>query len=98
MDLKDELTIALRKPLVTAKGEVQSLALREPTAGELDKFTRAIARDGGVSATLLLINLITGIDKPFLEKLGARDFNAASEYLGAFMNASPETGETPSQT
>lgn len=98
MELQDELTLPLRKPLATAKGDVSELKLREPTAGELDKFTRAIAKDGSVAATLLLISLIAGIDKPFLERLGTRDFQAASDYLSSFMNASPETGATPSPT
>ena len=95
MELQDEFSLTLRKPLATAAGEVTSLQLREPTAGELDKFTRAIAAKGDIGATLLLIALVTGIDQPLLEKLGARDFQAASDYLGSFMGASPKTGETP---
>lgn len=98
MEMQDELTLTLRKPLVTAKGEVTELALREPTAGELDKFTRAMAKDGGVAATLVLIAAITAIDRPFLEKLGARDFNAASDYLAGFFGGSPAAGENPSPT
>lgn len=98
MELQDEKVLTLRKPLVTAKGEVVALNLREPTAGELDKFTRAIAREGNVAGTLVLIALVSGVDKPFLEKLGARDFNAASAYLGDFIDASPKTGETGSPT
>ena len=94
MELPDEKTIILRKPLVTAQGTVDALPLREPTAGELAKFTKAMARDGNVDATLHLIALVSGIDKPFLDKLGARDFSAASDYLSGFINGSPSAGET----
>jgi hypothetical protein len=98
MELQDEMTLPLRKPLMTAKGEIAALGLREPNAGELAKFTRAIPTEGSVAATLLLIALVSGIDKPFLEKLTARDFHEASDYLGGFMPASPKTGETASPT
>lgn len=97
MDLPDELLLPLRRPLVTAKGEVSTLSLREPTAGEIDKFTRTMAREGNIAAMLGLITAVSGIDKPLLEKLGARDFVKASEYLDGFMAASPKTGETQSQ-
>lgn len=93
MDIQDEYTLPLRKPLTTAKGDVQVLELREPTAGELDKFTRA-QKDGPIAAVLTLVSLVTGIEKPFLDKLGTRDFNAAAQYLSGFINASPEIGET----
>jgi hypothetical protein len=92
MELLDEMSLTLRKPLTTAKGPVGTLELREPTAGEMDKFSRAIGKEGGAGATLVLIAAVTGIDRPFLEQLGARDFNAASDYLAGFMTPSPKDG------
>lgn len=98
MQLEDEKTIPLRKPITTAKGEVTELVLREPTGAEFNRFTREAAKGDSFSAMMTLIALVAGIDKPFIEKIGIRDLQAASDYLTGFINASPETGETASPT
>lgn len=96
--LEDEKTIPLRKPIVTAKGQVSELQLREPTASELDKFASASEKGTGIGAMIALIALVSGIDRPFVEKIAARDLHACSEYLYPFMYASRSTGETSSPT
>jgi hypothetical protein len=95
-ELQDEIEIRLHKPIPTTSGETGTLKLREPTAGELDKFLKAAARDpSGITATLDLIMFVSGVERPFLEKMAARDFHACSEYLAPFIGGSPKPGETP---
>lgn len=81
VDLPDELVIALRKP-VTHSGETYTdLILREPTGGDMkaaEKFT-------GFESDIVLIAMVSGVPKPAVEKIGARDLKKAQEYLAGFM-------------
>lgn len=95
-DRPAEWTLQLRKPIETPKGPVGYLELREPTIGEVEKAARVGAKDGNILGTLSLIQMMTGIDRPFLEKLSARDFNDASDYLVFFIEGSQKDGSKPS--
>jgi hypothetical protein len=85
MNQPEEKTIKLRKPVTIGSGDASvtydSLNLREPTAGELDK---AMAASTNIGIGIMLIHLIAQIPKMAVEKLSQRDFTEANEYLGGF--------------
>lgn len=83
--MTDEKTIHLRKPLTLGAGDgavtYPELNLREPTAGELEKASRA---DTAVGVMINLVNLITKIPRSAVEQLSQRDLAEVSDYLGGF--------------
>jgi hypothetical protein len=93
MELEEEKTFTLRKPLVLGKGEeavtYDTLTLREPNAGELEKATKE-GTNVGVSITL--IALIARIPRKAVEQLSQRDLREVSDYLGGFTEGGPEAG------
>lgn len=94
MDL--EKTITLRKPLTLGSGDgaitYTELTLREPTAGELEKASRA---DTSVGIMINLISAIAKIPRSAVEQLSQRDIGEASDYLAGFTAAgAAASGET----
>jgi len=91
---EDEITITLSKPITVGKGDnavvYEELKLREPTAGELEKATRA---DTSVGQAINLISLITAIPRGAIETLRKRDLVAANKYLEGFSDAGQTTVE-----
>ncbi len=96
MDQPEEKILHLRTPVSLGKGAeaivYETLTLREPTAGELEKATRA---DTNIGVGITLISLVAGIPRPAAEKLSNRDFQEANEYLGGFTVIGPTSGEAP---
>ncbi|KVO95564.1 hypothetical protein WL21_32435 [Burkholderia ubonensis] len=94
MNQPEEKTIKLRKPVKLGSGETEvvydSLNLREPTAGELDK---AMAATSNIGIGIMLIHLISGVPKAAVEKLSQRDFTEANEYLGGFTDDGPTAAD-----
>lgn len=90
----EEITITLSKPVVIGKDDnaitYAELQLREPTAGELEKATRA---DTSVGAAITLISLIAKIPRAAVEKISKRDLVAANKFLEGFTDAGPSTAE-----
>ena len=90
----DEITITLSKPVTIGKGEAaisyHELKLREPTAGELEKATRA---DTPIGATITLISLITSIPRAAIERINKRDLVAANNFLEGFTEPGPSAAE-----
>jgi hypothetical protein len=98
MDIEDEKTIVLRKPLEEDGQTIAEINLREPTVRELDKFLKDEAKHGPISAMSLFVATIAGLQKPTVDLMGARDFKDAQLYLGSFLEYgeaqdSPKTGE-----
>lgn len=95
MTQPEEKTIKLRKPVKLGAGETETvyetLNLREPTAGELDK---AMSATTNIGIGIMLIHLISGVPKAAVEKLSQRDFTEANEYLGGFTDVGPEAAAT----
>ena len=91
----DEKTITLRKPVTVGKNGPQytALDLREPTAGELEKASKA-STDIGV--VLNLISLVAKVPRAVAEGLCQRDLKEASDFLGSFNEDDPITGGTSS--
>lgn len=92
----DEKTIKLRKPVMIGSGDgaitYTELALREPTAGELESSTRA---DTSVGTMINLISAIAKVPRKAIEQLSQRDLAEASSYLSGFTDpGEPEVGET----
>jgi hypothetical protein len=91
--IQDEKVIPLRKPVVLGGVTYAELALREPTAGELSKATRA-GGDNGVDVGISLISQIAKMPRGAVEQLCQRDFQEANDFLGSFTVGGLETGET----
>ena len=89
-DLPDAITMALRKPVVIGDQTYDVLELREPLAGEFQKFTKIAATDPA-GALIILIASVTGIAEPIIKKIGVRDMNLASTYLTGFMQGDQQT-------
>jgi hypothetical protein len=93
-DLQPTLTLPLRKPLIEGDGPdavtISSLALREPTAGEM---RRAEGLGGNIPITLRVLALVSGVREALIRTLGARDLRAAGDYCAAFVVAAlPDLG------
>jgi hypothetical protein len=97
MELQEEKVIVLRKPVVIKDQTYAELALREPTAGELSKATKA-GGDSGVDVGISLISQIAKVPCLVVEQLCQRDFQEANDFLGSFTVGGPETGEMSSPT
>jgi hypothetical protein len=91
VEVQDEKTITLRKPVSLGNVEYATLDLREPTAGELSKASKA---GGNVDVAIMLISLIAKVPRGAIEKLSQRDLQEASDFLGSFTVAGLQTGET----
>ena len=94
--MEAEKTITLRKPITLGSGDgaitYTELALREPTAGELEKASRA---DTSVGIMINLVSAIAKIPRSAAEQLSQRDLGEVSAYLGGFTEAGAEAnGET----
>lgn len=87
-ELKDEWTLELRKPVRLGKGVEETvyteIELREPVLEEVLGFSSRAARGSG-EAMKWLIAKISGVPLAVLDKITIRDFNAAVDYLTAFM-------------
>ena len=94
MSQPDEKILKLRKPVTIGSGEgamtYDSLTLREPTAGELDK---AMAASTNIGIGIMLIHLVAAVPKVAVEKLCQRDFTEANEYLRGFTDDGPTAAE-----
>jgi hypothetical protein len=91
VEVLDEKTITLRKPVTLGGITYEKLDLREPTAGELSKATKA---GGNVDVAITLISLIAKVPRGAVEGLSQRDLQEASDFLGSFTLTGLETGQT----
>lgn len=91
VEIPDEKTVVLRKPVKLGSVEYASLDLREPTAGELAKASKA---GGNVDVAITLITLIAKVPRGAVEKLSQRDLQEASDFLGSFTLDGLPTGAT----
>jgi hypothetical protein len=94
MEQNDEKRMMLRKPVKLGEVMYESLDLREPTAGELEKASAASTQ---VGQAIILISLVAKMPRGAVEKICQRDLKEASDFLGSFSDDFPETGDTPSQ-
>ena len=92
--MQDEKIIILRKPVSLGGVAYGQLELREPTAGELDKASRATSN---VGAAIALISLIAKVPKGAIEGLCQRDLKECSDFLASFETDGETTGEIGSQ-
>ncbi|MDX3878123.1 MAG: phage tail assembly protein [Achromobacter sp.] len=87
-EIPDELTITLRKPITLGQGgdaeTFTEMALREPVVEELLAFNKESAKDAG-DALRKLIAKISTLPLAVVNRVGARDFTKASNYLTSFM-------------
>lgn len=88
-EIVDEKTMDLRKPVALGHVEYATLYLREPTAGELSKASKA---GGDVDVAIALIAIVAKVPRGAIEKLCQRDFQEAADFLGSFTVLGPPTG------
>ena len=93
MDMQEEKTIVLRKPVMLGDVTYAELNLREPTAGELSKATR-VGGGNDVDVAISLISQIAEVPITVVGKLSQRDFTEVNNFLGGFTLTGLETGET----
>lgn len=88
-EIPDELTITLRKAITLGQGAdaetFTEMLLREPVVEELLTFNKDSAKDAG-DALRKLIAKISTLPIAVVNRVGARDFTKASNYLTSFMN------------
>ncbi|WP_110947414.1 phage tail assembly protein [Pseudomonas bohemica] len=94
---EDETTITLSKPVAIGKGDAavtyEEITLREPTAGEMEKASRA---DTSIGSAITLISLVAAIPRSAVEKFSKRDLVAANKFLEGFTEtgSSEEAGQS----
>jgi hypothetical protein len=92
--IEEEKTIALRKPIGLGGITYDKFDLREPTAGELSRASKA---GGSLDVAIALISIIAKVPKSVVEKITQRDLEEAAGYLGGFTLDGPATGATSLQ-
>lgn len=92
---EEQKTVVLRKPIMLGDVTHAELNLREPTAGELSKATRA-GGDNNVDVAISLISQIAGVPTKVVQGLSQRDFQECNDFLGSFTLIGHQTGETSS--
>jgi hypothetical protein len=90
-ELPEELVITLRKPIILGGETYDTMTLREPEAGQIDKVSKTAAGNA-YGSNLQLIELVSGLPRPVVNKIGVRDVNKALAYLLGFMPEGRETG------
>jgi hypothetical protein len=88
MELEKALT--LRKPVKLGDVEFTELKLCEPTAGQLEKATRAATTSTGV--VIELISLVAKVPRSVAESLCQRDFAEGVDFFGQFSSFQPDGG------
>lgn len=89
VEIVDEKTMELRKPVTLGHVEYATLDLREPTAGDLSKASKA---GSDVDVAIALISIVAKVPRGAIEKLCQRDFQEAADFLGSFTVLGPPTG------
>lgn len=87
-EIPDELTIPLRKPITLGQGNdaetFTEMALREPVVEEVLAFNKESAKDAG-DALRKMIAKVSTLPIAVINRVGARDFTKAANYLTSFM-------------
>lgn len=91
--MEDEKIIVLTKPIKVGDLECNSLTLREPTAGELERATKG--GKSGLTMTIDLIAMIAGVPRAVAEKIPSRKLTEASKFIEGFTDDGSETTSTP---
>lgn len=84
-DIPDEMILTLRKPVKFGEESYTELNLREPTMGEIEKFTKSLSKWDPLTAMNFFIASVAGIPKPVIDLIGGRDGKKAREYLSSFL-------------
>ena len=83
--VNDELELTLRSPVSSGDVQYESITLKEPTAEQIDLFTKDIDKYGAVRAQIKFIALNSTTPEGAIKKLKARDFKEAVDYLANFL-------------
>lgn len=91
MEPQETLTLVFARVLTLGAGDnataFESVELREPTAGELEKATRA---DTQIGVVINLVSSVGRIPRGVAEKMSQRDLGKASAFFGTFTDAGPQ--------
>ncbi len=87
-EIPDELTITLRKAITLGQGgdaeTFTEMVLREPVVEEVLAFNKESAKDAG-DALRKMIAKVSSLPIAVINRIGARDFTKAANYLTSFM-------------
>src|SRR5260364_207579 len=87
MDGMDETEIIpLHKSVKVGEITYETLTLREPTAGQLEKASQATTQIG---VAISLIALVAKVPRAVIEHLCQRDLKTISDFLGRFSEDAP---------
>src|SRR5258707_15791588 len=91
----DELTITLAKPRTMSGGNGEDtvyseIALHEPNVRQLSEFVKRAQKESTVDAMKFLINLVSGVPMPVLDKVGVSDFYKAMNYMTLWVSPPDE--------
>lgn len=99
-EIPDELTITLRKPVTLGQGfdaeTFTELLLREPIVEEVLAFNKESGKDAG-DALRKLIAKVSGTPIAVINRIGARDFTTAANYLTSFMAGDDDEADAESE-
>lgn len=95
--MSEELTriVTLKSPITFGDKIYETLTLTEPT---LDQLDQALKQDSKMGLVASLIASVSGVPIAVARKLKSRDIQQCSDFLGAFTEDSPDTGEAKSPT
>ena len=80
-ELPPELTVTLRKPVTLGSETYSELRLREPTAAEWMQFDKL----SGIEADVMAVSIVSGVPRPAVAMLGARDLLEGARYISRFL-------------
>jgi len=87
--------ITLKSPITFGGQTYSVLTLKEP---DLDQLDQAMKQESKMGLVASLIASVSGIPIAVARKLKSRDIKQCSDFLEAFTEDSPETGEAKSPT
>lgn len=95
--MSQEITkeITLKSPITFGGQTYSVLTLKEP---DLDQLDQAMKQESKMGLVASLIASVSGIPIAVARKLKSRDIKQCSDFLEAFTEDSPETGEAKSPT
>lgn len=93
--IESSKTFDLLTPITDGDRQVIEITLHEPTFVQIEKLTKDTQSLGSLGALRLLFMAQTGLSKPAIDQLRARDMRAMQEFITGFFGDSPtEPGST----
>ena len=85
VDVPDQLTIILRKPVTLGSETYDSITVNEPTVGQIEAFAKESDRVHPLQAMNNLVATVSGVNKAAINLMSARDGKKARDFLANFL-------------